>query len=164
MKLWQIAAGEPGRDYRKLFFDYDVMLIGPGRNGDAREFDYYDGIPNSDWSQIHNFASKPQPGDRVIMRFAREVIGVGEIPQEDQYQYTYQQAFRCVYGWDLEHCRRVIWARDYQLGTLANVFSKATQKPTFTEVHDKHIIEMVVPIDKKWFRRKIRRMPKMVVC
>ncbi len=30
MKVWQIAAGEPGRDYRKLFFDHDVMLLGQG--------------------------------------------------------------------------------------------------------------------------------------
>ena len=159
MRVWQIASGEPGRGYSQLFFDYDVMVIGPGRKGDAREFDYYDGVPNSDWSQVHNFANKPQPGDRVIMRFARKVIGVGEIPQEDQHQYSYQQAFRCVYGWGLEHCRRVVWAHGYRLGALTKVFSNASRKPTFTEVHDKHITEMVASIDSKWFKRKIKNLP-----
>ncbi len=35
MKIWQIATGEPGRDYRQLFFDYDVMILGPTQLGDA---------------------------------------------------------------------------------------------------------------------------------
>ncbi len=161
MKVWQIATGEPGRDYSQLFFDYDVMIIGPSRNGDARSYDYYDGIPNSSGSQVHSFANNPQPGDRVIMRFARKVIGVGEIPQGDRYRYCFEQAFRCVYGWDLEHCRRVIWAKNYPFGALANVFRNTTQKPSFTEVHDRRIVEIVGSIDSTWFQRPIKRMPKI---
>jgi hypothetical protein len=31
MKVWQIATGESGRDYRELFLDHDIMIIGPSR-------------------------------------------------------------------------------------------------------------------------------------
>ena len=27
MNVWQIATGEPGRDYRALFFDHDIRII-----------------------------------------------------------------------------------------------------------------------------------------
>ena len=36
MKVWQMATGEPNRDYQELFFDHDIMILGPGRYGDAR--------------------------------------------------------------------------------------------------------------------------------
>src|SRR5208337_5417509 len=113
MKIWQIATGEPGRDYRELFFDYDVMILGPSHFGDALKNKYHDGIPNSSGSQVHSFAHNPAPGDRVIMRFAHDVIGIGQIPDSEKDQYSFEQAFRCVYGWDLRHCRRVIWAQNY---------------------------------------------------
>ena len=32
-QVWQIAAGETGRDYTKLFLDYDLMFMGPGNPG-----------------------------------------------------------------------------------------------------------------------------------
>ena len=36
MKVWQIATGEPNRDYQEPFFDHDIMILGPGRRGDTR--------------------------------------------------------------------------------------------------------------------------------
>jgi len=161
MKVWQIATGEPNRDYQDLFFDHDVMILGPGRHGNALSGAYAEGKPNSALRQVHSFASKPKPGDRVLMRLGHEVIGVGQIPEGDGYQYSYNNVFKCVYGWDLRHCRRVIWAQEYTLGKLADVFRKAKQKPSFTQVHERHIVDMVRSLDASLFDRPIREMPNI---
>ena len=29
MTVWQVATGEAGSDYRELFFDHDLMILGP---------------------------------------------------------------------------------------------------------------------------------------
>jgi hypothetical protein len=159
MKVWQIATGEPGRDYRELFFDHDIMILGPSHRGNALENSYADGIPNSAGSQVHNFAHKPESGDRVIMRFAHDVIGIGQIPFEDGPLYSFSETFRCVYGWDLCHCRRVIWSEQYDLGDLATVFHRAKQKPSFTQVHEKHIVQLVRSVDDSHFDRPLKGMP-----
>ena len=161
MNVWQIATGEPGRDYRELFLDHDIMILGPGDRGNAIENNYADGIPNSAGSQVHNFTHKPKPGDRVIMRFAHDVVGVGQIPREDEPLYSFVEAFRCVYGWDLCHCRRVIWAEQYDLGDLANVFHRAKQKPSFTQVHERRIMEMIHTINNSHFDRPLKEMPSI---
>jgi hypothetical protein len=159
MKVWQIATGEPGRDYRELFFDHDIMILGPSHLGSAMSGAYAVGSANSDLRQVHSFANNPKPGDRVLMRFAHEVIGVGQIPDGDDLQYRYEKAFKCVYGWNLCHCRRVAWARNFALGELAGVFREAKQKPSFTEIHEKHIVEMVRSIDASCFDAPIKDMP-----
>ncbi|MBA7663572.1 hypothetical protein ES703_71617 [subsurface metagenome] len=33
MKVWQIATGETGRDYRDLFLEHDIMILGPSDKG-----------------------------------------------------------------------------------------------------------------------------------
>lgn len=161
MNVWQIATGELSRDYHELFFDYDIMILGPDRYRTALSGAYAEGSPNSALRQVHNFAFNPKPGDRVLMRLGHEVIGVGRIPKEDEYQYFYDESgiFKCVYGRDLPHCRRVIWAEGYDLGELAGVFRKAKQKPSFTQVHESHIVEMVHSVDASFFDRPINEMP-----
>jgi hypothetical protein len=159
MKVWQIATGEPSRDYREMFFDHDIMILGSGRHGDALSGAYAKGSPNSKLRKVHSFAFNPKPGDRVIMRLGHEVIGIGQIPEGDEYQYAYNKTFRCVYGWDLSHCRRVIWAERYALGELADVFRKAKQKPSFTQVHERHIVGMVRSVDTSLFDGPIKQMP-----
>lgn len=161
MKVWQIAAGTPGRDYSELFFDYDLMIIGPSDRGDALSNNYAIGSPNSNFRQVHNFSHGPQSGDRVLMRFAHDVIGVGQIPLEEKYQYSFDEAFRCVYGWDLCHCRRIVWAESYKLGNLATVYNNAKQKPTFTQVHEKRIVKLVQDINNAHFERPLSGLPKI---
>ena len=161
MKVWQIAAGEPGRDYRELFFDHDLMVMGPSDLGDALSNKYMRGSANSPYRQVHNFARGPKPGDRVLMRLAHDVIGVGEIPAEDKYQYAFDRRFGCIYGWDLCHSRRVAWAGNYELGELAYVYKAAKQKPTFTEVHERGIVKTVTDIDNTYFIHPLRKMPNI---
>ena len=88
MRVWQIATGEIGRDYSKVFFDYDLMIIGPGYPGDALETDYRKST-QVHHRKIHHFAHYPKPGDRVLMRFGREVLGVGQIPTGKENQYFF---------------------------------------------------------------------------
>ena len=157
---WQIATGEPGRDYRQIFFDHDVMILGPGSHGDARSNDYASGPPNSAWRQVHNFCHEPRPGDRVLMRLAKEIIGVGEIPREDEHQYSHEDAFSCVYGWDLHHTRRVRWAGGADLGAFSGVYDHAKQKPSFTAVHESAIVTAADAIPEEYFNRPLRALPE----
>jgi hypothetical protein len=159
LNVWQIATGETGRDYRTLFFDHDIMIIGPGDDGLANEENYAEGPPNSEKRQVHSFAHNPKPGDRVLMRFGKEIIGVGQIPIEDENQYSFDETFRCVYGWDLCHCRRVVWATEPDLGKLVNVYKNAKQKPSFTQVHEKNIVEEIRQFEIGNFDRPLKELP-----
>jgi hypothetical protein len=159
MSVWQIATGDAGRDFRELFLDYDLMILGPSYLGDATTANYSGRQPNSAENQVHNFASGPVPGDRVLMRFGRDVIGVGEIPPEPKNQYAFDPMFRSVYGWDLCHRRRVRWAEELDLGGLATVFHGAKQKPSFTRVHEAAIVDAVNAINDSHFRRPLRSLP-----
>jgi len=40
MTVWQVACGEPQRDFMDVFFKHDVMLIGPGDPGSFEESRY----------------------------------------------------------------------------------------------------------------------------
>lgn len=131
-QLWQIAAGETARDYRELFLEHDLMLIGPGTPG-AAPASVYQGA--GVMGTIHSFAMDPRPGDPVLMRMGREVIAVGIIPQEEG--YFWKDDYDDVLGWDLQHARRVQWQPDLldQFPDLKTVFSTRKQQPTFTRVH-----------------------------
>lgn len=161
MNVWQIASGEPGRDYRQLFLDHDLMLLGPSHLGEGHTGAYADRVPNSAKSQVHNFATQPQPGDRVLLRLGKTVIGVGRIPDSPDDQYAFDLTFRCVYGWDLCHRRRVAWAAEIDLQLFHNIYEKAKQKPSFTRVHETHIVELVSSIPDTVFSRALKPLPQI---
>lgn len=162
MAVWQIATGEPGRDYQDIFFDYDVMILGPSDPGDARAAEYADGVPNSKGSQVHSFCSRPGPGDRVLMRSGKRIISVGQIPRDPDAQYSFLDDFACVYGWDLCHTRRVIWApRELDLGAFADVYKHAKQKPSFTAVHEPHIVAAAEAVPGKHLDRPLLPLPEI---
>jgi hypothetical protein len=159
MKVWQIAAGRSGQDYHDLFYDYDVMIMGSSQRGNALDTDYSDGKGASIGNQTNNFARAPQPGDRVVMRLYRRIVGIGEIPTGDQNQYSFEKAFRTVFGWDLCHTRRVKWAPRGKLGPLAKISLTAFQQPTFTQVHQPKLIEAALAAPSRWFDRPLKRKP-----
>jgi hypothetical protein len=161
MNVWQIAAGEPGRDYRELFLDHDIMIMGPSERGEVKSNNYAIGPAHSPQRQVHHFANDPKPGDRVLMRLAHEVIAVGQIPAEPEHQYYFDTTYNCVYGWHLGHRRRVIWAEGYKLGELADVYRKAFQKPTFTQVHEQGILKIVRNIESTYFERSLKELPNV---
>ncbi len=146
---------------QRTFFDHDMMIMGPSHLGDALSNRYARGSANSPERQVHSFAHTPKQGDRILMRFAHDVIGIGQVPPGDEYQYSFNEAFKCIYGWDLCHCRRVIWAENYELGGLASVYQNAKQKPTFTQVHEQSIVRIVRDIDNAYFERSPKEMPEI---
>jgi hypothetical protein len=159
MKVWQIAAGKSGQDYRDLFYDHDVMIMGGNRHGSALETDYSGGKGASIVNLVHSFAHGPQPGDRVLMRLSRQIVGIGEIPDGDQNQYSFEEAFQTVYGWDLRHTRRVKWAPRGKLGPLAKISLTAVRQPTFTQVHQPKLINAALAAPSRWFDRPLKRKP-----
>jgi hypothetical protein len=131
-QLWQIAAGEPARDYSELFLEHDLMLIGPGTPGPAPGPAYIGaGMMNA----IHSFATGPSPGDPVLMRLGHDVVAVGIIPAQGG--YSWEGHYDDVLGWDLQHTRRVQWEPDLlaHFPDLKKVFETRKQQPTFTRVH-----------------------------
>jgi len=156
-QLWQIAAGEPTRDYREIFLGHDLMLIGPGSSGPAPHRDYQGlGIMGS----IGSFESGPKPGDPVLLRVGHDVLAVGFIPEERG--YFWEKEFDDVLGWDLQHARRVQWEVDLieDFIELKGVFSTRKQQPTFSRVH---IVEdsIVQGLAKRYLRRELKELPKV---
>ncbi len=160
MNVWQIATGDRGRDYSGVFLKHDVMILGPGEYGAVDGDNYASGPPNSMMRQVHNFAYNPQPGDRVLMRFCHKVIAVGQIPAGEDNQYKFDEAFGCVYGWNLRHRRRVKWAQGLDLGNLAHVFSRSTKMPSFTRVNNAKIVSLVQKIDPQVFSCPLASLPE----
>lgn len=163
MNIWQIATGESGRDFSSIFFDYDVMVLGPSLElGDASiDGDkYWDGVPNSQNNQVWSFANKPMPGDRILMRYEKEVIAIGLIPEEPENQYSFQKQFKCVYGWELCHTRRVIWTKNKLPDEIRDVFADRKQQPTFTEVHNP-IKDLIIEYKTDEFNRTLKELPQI---
>ena len=113
--VWQISGGPASRSYADVFLRCGVGLIGPGDSGpwSASRYDY-------DWAIkgfVESFAIKAKPGDVVLLRTARSTIrAVGIVTGE----YTHDNRFDDVNGWDLQHCRRIRWCElpvDHDFGT-----------------------------------------------
>lgn len=105
-KVWQIAGGENGRSFFDIFLKHDVMFMGPGWPGPFDEIGYrkHD-IPNSKISQLKRFCDVANDGDFVILRFGNQAKAVGVIKSS----CDHSEIFGDVYGWGLQHCRRVEW-------------------------------------------------------
>lgn len=165
MKVWQIATGETGRDYSSLFLEHDIMIIGPSLElGDAsvNPEKYCEGGSNSENRQVYNFVNKPESGDRVIMRLGKKVIAIGQIPKGAENQYSYQMQFKCVYGWELCHTRRVLWTKKNIPDSVKKVFATRKQIPSFTEVHEPlNIVKEVETFNEANFNRPLKQLPSV---
>jgi hypothetical protein len=53
----------------------------------------------------------------------------------------------------------VVWAEGIKLGVLAEVFQSDKQKPSFTQVHEPHIVKLVRDIEKSTFDRPLKPLP-----
>lgn len=167
MKIWQIACGEPQRDYRDVFLNHDVMLIGPGDPGSFEESQYLkarenEDISSSQYSQISAFHDKPAQGDIVLLRLGHKVIRVGIIPDEKAGGYLWSEAFSDVKEWDLQHSRRVLWGDPDLVSIIQGerpLFSNYKQQPTFTQVHETRIIEKAKELQGRFPKRKLKDLP-----
>ncbi len=108
MNYWQVAAGDGGRDYHKVFLRYGVMLIGMGGRGDYRtNKGDYEGYQSND---IKYFCDADEDDIVVLKRPSGklwEILAVGTIRGE----YDFVPTFDDVEGWHLQHCRHVEWVK-----------------------------------------------------
>ena len=111
MTIWQVAAGDGNREYADVFLRFGVILVGPGSEGEYfSNMDSYN-LP-ARWSYrpfIKRLAEDTDKDDLVVLKRPSgtmwEIVAVGEITSE----YLHKNVFCDVDGWDLQHCRKVIW-------------------------------------------------------
>jgi len=107
MKYWQIAAGDGSRDYTDVFTKFGVILVGPGSDGEY----FSNSTIYKEYSFISVIAENINKDDIVVLKRPSgkewEIIAVGKVTSG----YVYADVFGDVDGWDLQHCRKVIWKR-----------------------------------------------------
>ena len=121
MPVWQVNAHQSPRPcwpavgnqqwraqyYGDLFLQYGVALIGPGRGGAWPNFvaPCYAGPGAA--AIVERFAAGPAIGDIILLRpgTLRHIHAVGIVASD----YQFLDQFDNVYGWDLQHARRVHW-------------------------------------------------------
>ena len=107
MAIWQIAAGDRNHDYTKVFLRFGVILVGPGSEGEY--FSNRDAYDLRKWWWPSSLAENLDIGDLVVLKRAHgrdwEIVAVGEITTE----YSFENVFCDVMGWEIQHCRRVSW-------------------------------------------------------
>ena len=111
MTIWQVAAGDGSRDYSDVFLKFGVILVSPGSEGGyfANKDAYNNTASWADRSFIEPFAERVVVGDLVVLKhpsgYQWEIIAVGEVTSE----YLHREVFGDIEGWDLQHCRQVLW-------------------------------------------------------
>jgi hypothetical protein len=133
--IWQIAAGDGGRDYSEVFLKYGVMLIG---NGDAGEyFSHKEQYKSCGWGKYNIiFAEQIAEGDIVVLANSKrcEILAVGTVGN-----YSYEPFFDDVEGWDLQHCRSVKWGKPHNQTPI----SRLCRRGTINRIDNKDIKEKI---------------------
>lgn len=123
VQVWQIAAGTSDRNYSDIFTKYDLMLLGPGYYGDYND-NKLNYIKDKEYT-VRAFVEKVQPGDVILLRVSDKIVDIGIAHDEG---YSWRDIFEDVYGWPLQHVRRVIWQdKEKELANIqekmGNIFS-----------------------------------------
>ena len=176
ISVWQIAGGEAGRFYTNQFVKHDIMCLGPGDIGSFDEkLEKYKSaidvglITSNKFNQIKNFKDGPQSGDIILLRKGYEVTEVGVIPvDQENSKYAWHSVFDDVYGWDIQHTRRVIWQS--HLGSELrkiqenenHLFKDRRQIPAFTRVEDPNVNRPIEHLFEKVEFRKLRGLPNPI--
>lgn len=161
-----MAAGEAGRFYSDIFLKHDVMFLGPGYFGpyDAEIYRRAVGEGEAGSGIVGNIASfhdNVQPGEIVLMREGHRVKAVGVVADAN---YEWNETFDDVYGWGLEHTRRVIWqerlnANIEQIQAESPLFGHRKQIPTFTRVNDESVLERLRSLFPLIKQRPLKQLP-----
>jgi len=169
--VWQIAAGESGRFYHNIFLKYDIMFMGPGDPGEYEQNTYQKevdlkNITANKKGQLKNFSKSIKTGDIILLRKGYEVKSIGIIPDGNENGYNWDPTFDDIYGWDLQHTRRVIWQdQDSFVNQLQNIQSKKAlfadrkQIPAFSGVDDPKIREPIKELIAQCQNRELKSLP-----
>lgn len=164
-RVWQIAAGDPCRDYSDLFINHDLMLIGPGQ-WPIEYFDFErealaEGYSRQKIGMVRSFCRKVTPGDILLLRTRHRVRTIG---LADEAGYEPDPAFDDVFGWDLSHMRRVTWQDHLEPELQAiqqerDLFAGRKQIPTFTRVRDRQVLDRIEHLFERCEKRELRELP-----
>ncbi|MBU0679166.1 MAG: hypothetical protein KJ626_13765 [Verrucomicrobia bacterium] len=166
--IWQIAAGETGRNYVDLFLNHDVMFLGPGDYGSYLEVPerYRQSVKDGEHTgqrigAIRRFCHSVQPGDFVLLRFGYHVEAIGLVPDDG---YRWDSALDDIYGWNLQHTRRVIWQRALskelkKIQVKKGLFHDRKQIPMFTGVNDEKVLGPIRKLFKQCKTRPLKKLP-----
>ena|GEM_PF-501079 len=170
-QVWQIASGAEGRDYSWLFLKHDLMFLGPGRYGPYETEHYWRVVERGEFTRqkigtVRNLSERVRPGDIVLLRKVHQVVAIGVVVEDEDGSngYRHDGNFGDVYGWDLEHTRRVIWqeqlARELKrIQTDSELFASYKQQPTFTRVRDQETLDRISPLISKCVQRPLKPRP-----
>ena len=148
IRVWQIAAGDRGRDYSALFLGHDVMFLGPSYPGTFDRTIYTkqatdEEIAGSAVGMLEAFCYAVEEGDIVLLRSGRLVVSVGVVHGEG---YRHDPTFDDVHGWDVGHTRRVVW-QDHLKGELSALQQESplfgNRMRTFARVYDGKALVLV---------------------
>ena len=152
--VWQIAAGTSDRPYFDKFLDHGVALLGPGDIGKWEESktDSFDRF-------VNGFCGRAMEGETIVLRIGKnKIIAVGIIAGP----YEYYDQFDDVYGWDLQHGRRVRWKQlgnEYTFST--SVFG--ANPPRFSRTWNEEVIDIVMKVinsePSQWKSEPLARLP-----
>ncbi|MBD3404161.1 hypothetical protein GF420_14820 [candidate division GN15 bacterium] len=173
-QVWQIAAGDSGRCYSDLLIKHDVVCMGPGDPGPLEENDgkyrhlvQSNVITSAKLRQLRTFCSGMQPGDIVLLRESHRVVAVGVVAGAEQLNgYSWEECFDDVFGWDLQHTRRVIWqdGLSEELESIqqrgGELFGARKQIPTITAVNDTKVLRPIQHLFDHVHMREPRAIPK----
>jgi hypothetical protein len=169
-RVWQIGAGDAGRDYSWLCREHDLMFLGPGRYG-PYEAARYRNIPRTAFSKrkiegVGTFCRDVHPADIVLLRRGHRVVAIGQVPDSDE-GYRHDPALDDVYGWDLQHTRRVVWQEhlDEELKAVqsaAALFENRKQIPSFTRVEDPLVLNPIQHLFARCSARPLKPRPDSV--
>lgn len=164
--VWQMAAGEAGRFYSDIFLRHDVMFLGPGYLGPYEPETYRRAVDTGEAGSgivgnIASFHDNVEPGQIVLMREGHRVKAIGVVADA---RYEWSETFDDIYGWTLQHSRRVIWqehlAKDIQrIQEKGPLFGHRKQIPTFTRVYDESVLAPLRPLFSLLKTRGLKPLP-----
>lgn len=106
-----------------------------------------------------------QADDIVLLRSGHRVVSVGIVSQES---YAHNETFDDVYGWDLQHTRRVMWQPQLRAELDAiqqedgELFGSRKSIPTFTRVKEKKVLDRVRHLFPKCSQRPLSKLPEQL--
>lgn len=170
-KTWQIASGDTGRDYSGLFLQHDLMFMGPGQWGEYEDERYSGAVARGEVTSkktgmVRSFVQDVTPDDLVLLRKGHRVVAIGLVVDEEGgcHGYQYDDTFGDIFGWDLQHTRRVVWQGQLQDELIAiqrggELFQSYKQQPTFTRVHQRDTLDRIASLIPRCVHRPLRPRP-----
>ncbi len=169
--VWQVASGDFGRDYSRLCLKHDIICIGPGWYGPYEKMSYRKVIDSGKFTShkigsIKSLATEVQLGDTVLLRKGHRVIAIGlAVEGEDGGNgYSHDPTFDDVYGWGLQHTRRVSWQRNMgreldAIQAKTDLFWGRKQMSMFSRVSEQAILDKIEPLIQKSKPRPLQPRP-----